>query len=240
MRHLARLAGLAIVVPALLAACSATGTTAAGTDTHTDPPATSTAPSATAGAAPTTDSGTRLAAALVTKVPAGFTLDKSGTVDTGTDVQTEVDGAMKGHSHCADLDGTSWIGVSGMSGIAFAQSDYSDKHDQEIAQEVDAFSTPSGAARAMSQLKKFMGGCTSFADAGSKSITWHLAVSPDPSVGAGAIKGTLTSANIYGGVVEVAVQRGDDVITTLVSARKLSDAKSASNLATMIRSSLSD
>ena len=180
--------------------------------------------------------GAQLKAALVTDMPPGFALNPEATADTGAALQHEVNGAMLSVTHCADLDATSWIQVSGMSGVSFAQSDYLDGKDQEIAQEVDAFDSPEHAARAVSQLKAFMKKCSTFRD--SESTRYHLAVSSVSGLGEGAVRGVIESARFEGGVVEVASVKGNDVITVLYSATTLSSAKRAADLAAKIRGQL--
>lgn len=240
MRSHSRLACLAPVVVLLATACSgspsttsATSTTSTTVSSSPSTPASSSSPSA----APWT--GTRLKTALVTDVPTGFTLSKPGTIDTGTDMQDETNGPMQDSSHCADLGATAWIQVSGMSGVSFAQSDYLDRHNQEIAQEIDAFDSPDHAKRAFSQLTRFMKQCTTFQDPSSTSITYHLAVSSLPDLGDGAVKGVITSSRVEGGIVEVAALDGNNVITVLYSATKLSAAQHATDIATTIQHNLS-
>lgn len=233
MRHFVRLISLALALPLALAACSSSSNTSTSASPAGTQPSAAASSSSSAAVAPAT--GTDLKHALVTTVPSGFKLDKSGTVDTGTDMQDEKNGSAKSSSHCADLDGTGWIEVSGMSGVSFAQSDYLDGHDQEIAQEVDAFDTSADAARAMSQLTAFMHKCKTFA---ASKISYHLATSPVSGIGSNAIAGTITSSRITGGVVEVAALSGTNVVTVLYSARSLTTAKSAKTLAAKIVTNL--
>jgi hypothetical protein len=242
MRTLARLACLAPAVAVLLTACSA--------PPSSTPPA-ATAPASTAAGAPSTTvvaspdpattarTGTQLKAALSSDMPTGFSLSDSGTMDTGADLQDEQDGPMKGSSHCADLGATAWIQVSGMSGVSFAQSDYLDGRNQEIAQEIDSFDSPEHAGRAFSQLKAFMKQCGTFRDPNATSITYRLEVSSLPGLGDAAVKGVITSSRVEGGVVEVAALNGNDVITVLYSATKLSRAQHATDIATTILHHLS-
>ena len=149
--RLATIAGLAIIVPFALAACSSSAAPAPGP--HRLRPHGATGLGLT---------GTPARAALVTAVPKGFTLNKTASVDSGDDPQTPVAGTMKSKSHCGDLNATAFIQASGDSGIGFAQSDYLDAHSNEIAQEVDSFATPAAATKAMSSLKKFFQQCSKF------------------------------------------------------------------------------
>lgn len=243
MRNLARLACLAPVVAVLMAGCSASPsssptTASASSSTASGAPA----PAGTAGSpapAGTASTGTQLKAALITDLPAGFKLNGPGTTDTGTNMQDEANGPMKGSSHCADLGATSWIQASGMSGVSFAQSDHLDGRNQEIAQEVDAFDSPDHAARAFSQLTAFMKKCKTFQDPSSTSTTYHLAVLSVHDLGARAIKGVITSSSIEGGVVEVAAVSGNNVITVLYSATTMATANHATDIATKIQRNLS-
>ena len=153
-------------------------------------------------------------------------------------MQEEKNGSPKSVSHCADLGATGWIDVSGMSGVSFAQSDYVDGHDQEVAQEVDSFDTPADAARALSQLKAFMSKCKTFTDP-SDGTTYHLATSSVNGLGTAAVQGVATSPSVTGGVVEIASVRGNNVITAFYSARSLTTAKMIKALVAKIDSNLS-
>jgi hypothetical protein len=236
MRNLARLACLVPAVALLAAGCSSSPATGSAPSGSAPTGKAFGAASPTATATPST--GTQLTAALITDVPTGFKINKSGTLDTGTDMQDEKNGPMKSTSHCGDLGATAWIDVSGMSGVAFAQSDYLDGDEQEIAQEIDSFDSPADAARALSQLTAFMKTCKTFKDPSTASITYHLAVSSASGLGDGAIKGVTTSPNIEGGVVEVAAVQGNNVITVLYSSTKLSTAQHAVTIATQIHKNL--
>jgi hypothetical protein len=237
MRNLSRVACLAPVVALLVTACSTSPSTTSTSSTTASASSSTSAGSPTPTATPWT--GTQLKAALMTDVPTGFKLSEPGTIDTGGDMQDEVDGPKLGRSHCADLTATAWIAVSGMSGVSFAQSDYLDGHNQEIAQEIDSFNSPDHAKRAFSQLTAFMKQCKTFQDPSSPSITYRLAVSSLPDLGDGAIKGVITSPRVEGGVVEVAVLNGNNVITVLYSATKLPTAQHATDIATRIHHNLS-
>lgn len=234
MRTRTRLAALAPLV-ALLAACSSMPASHSPTSSASPPRTTSSAPPATT-LAPKPSTGADLKAALLTDMPAGFKINPSGTTNTGTSLQEEMNGSMASVSHCADLDATSWIQVSGMSGVAFAQSDYLDGRDEEIAQEVDSFDSPEHAGRALSQLTAFMETCKTFRD--SNSTRFQLAVESAAGLGKGAIKGVMTSPTIEGGVIEVAAVSGNNVITVLYSARNLTSAQRASEIAAQIRTNL--
>lgn len=231
MRQLKRLAGfgaLALAVPVLLAACSSSAATnAAGSQT--------TAKSTAAPVTPLT--GTQLKQALLTVMPPGFKLDKPWSMDTGTDMQKEKNGAPKSASHCADLNALGWIDASGMSGVSFAQSDYVDGHDQQIAQEIDSFDTPADAARALSQLKAFMLKCKTYTDT-SDGTAYHLAVSTVKGLGTAAIEGVFTSSSVIGGLVEIASLSGDNVVTAFYSARSLTAAKTIKAMVAKINSNL--
>jgi hypothetical protein len=232
MRNPARLAWLVVVVPVLLTACT-TATTSRSTTARSSAATSPSGAASSVAIKPLT--GTQLKAALVTDVPPKFTLDKSGTRDTGVHVQVQTYGSMKSRSHCADLGFTAWIETSGMTGVAFAQSDYVDGHIQEIAQEIDSYFTPADAAQAVSQLTAFMKQCKTFT---TKSSTYHLALSSLPSLGDGAVKGVLTSPDVVGGVVEIAAAEGNNVITALYSATKLSTAQQITSIVAQIQQNL--
>ena len=225
--RLATIAGLAIIVPFALAACSSSPAPApAPAPTHTAPVATGL-------------TGTELRNALVTAVPKGFTLNKAASVDSGDDPQTPVAGKMKSKSHCGDLNATAFIQASGDSGVGFAQSDYLDSQSNEIAQEVDSFATPAAATKAMSSLKKFFKQCSSFSyKQGDTKFSVKFVTAAATGLGTGAFKGTMTSGQWVGGSTLVAAQQGAFVITAFYSTQSSTHGSEILAIAAKVRANL--
>src|SRR5262249_29227865 len=128
----------AVLVIAACGTASAPSTRSAGTARGSVDPR-SASPSVTQ---PT---GAQLQSMLVTDVPAGFALDTKGTANSGEALQVPSTGAVASKSQCGQLSATSFISTTGVSGISFAQSDYADKANNEISQEIDTFNKGDGA-----------------------------------------------------------------------------------------------
>lgn len=221
--RLATIAGLAIIVPFAAAACSSSAP----------------APAPTHAARAIGPTGAALRGALVTAVPKGFTFNKTGSPDSGDEPLTPVSGSMKTKSHCADLNATAFIQASGDAGIGFAQSDYLDPQNNEIAQEVDSFATTAAATKAVTNLKKFFEQCARFSyKQGGTKFSVKLATSAASGLGTGAFKGTMTSAQWIGGSTLVVAQQGAYVITAFYSTRSSTHGSEILAIAAKIRTNL--
>lgn len=201
-------------LPLSLAACSPSSLGSGGNSTAGSP--------TTAAAQASTDpdaglpTGTLLKADLVSKgIPAGYKLDGSGSVDTGSTYQPPT--APTSATGCTNLDGTSWVNLAGRGSVSFAQNDYIDNAtSEEFAQEIDAFQGTT-AQDVMSALSDITAKCPTFEDSATSS-TVKVSVATSSSPGDGAVVITLSDSKWVGGMTLEAVRVGHSVVTVLSSA----------------------
>lgn len=228
-------------LPLGLAACSSSGSgSGAGTAAATQSTTTASAP--TVPAAPTSTNpdaglptGTELKADLVsTGIPTGYTLDTSGSVDSGSDYQQPP--APTAAADCTNLDATSWVDLAGQSSVSFAQSDYIDEaKSEEFAQEVDAY--PGTAAQdVMTALSAITAKCPKFDDSQTSS-TVKVSATTHSTPGDGSVVITLSDPRWTSTTILEAVRVGHSVVTVLVSADSAS-AAFAQSTATQIAAKL--
>lgn len=193
-----------------VAACSSSTSGTTGSGATTAAAATSADPDA---GLPT---GSQLKADLLsTGIPAGYTLDSSGSVDTGSSYQEPSASAPAGG--CASLDGTSWISIAGQGPVSFAQNDYIDKDSsEEFAQEIDAFQGTT-AQDVMTALAGIVAKCPSFKDSQTDS-TVKVSVATSSSPEDGSVVITLTDPAWGGTNTLEAIRVGHSVVTVLSSA----------------------
>lgn len=206
---------VAAVLPLTLVACSS------GSQQTTAAAGPSAAPAAAASTVADPNNGlltgTQLKSALApaSLLKPGFAPDAPGTRDTG-DGYTPPATADVSTSDCPKLDGTSWIAISGITGVSFAQNDYVDKNSSsELAQEVDVFRGTT-ATTVLDALGKAAVKCPSFTDAQTSSKV-KVAERPTAGLGDGAYTITLTSPGWSGGTTLVAVRVGTAIVTVLSS-----------------------
>ena len=195
-------------------------------------------------AAPTTadpdaglPTGTQLKADLLsTGIPAGYALDTSGSVDTGSNYQAPSVSASAGATGCASLEGTSWVGLAGFGSVSFAENDYVDKSSsEEFAQEIDAFQGTT-AQDVMSALSGIAAKCPTFKDSQTSS-TVKVSVATSASPDDGTVVITLSDPAWEGTTTLEAVRVGHSVVTVLSSANSGSAAfakSTASQIATRV------
>ena len=162
--------------------------------------------------------GTQLKADLVsTGIPAGYALDASGSVDTGSDYQAPSASATSGGTDCTSLDGTSWVSLAGLGSVSFAENDYVDQDtSEEFAQEIDAFQG-TGAQDVMTALADITAKCPTFKDSQTSStVKVSVATSTSPDDGSVAI--TLSDPQWEAATTLEAVRVGHSVVTVLSSA----------------------
>ena len=207
------------VLPLGIAACSSSSSGSGGGNAAGSP--------STAAASPTTaptstspdaglPTGTQLKADLVsTGIPAGYALDSSGSVDSGSGYQPS--SAPTAGTDCTNLDGTGWVDLAGQGSVSFAQNDYIDNaNSEEFAQEIDAF--PGTAAQdVMTALSGITAKCPKFDDSQTSS-TVKVSVTTDSSPGDGAVVITLSDSRWAGSTTLEAVRVGHSVVTVLSSA----------------------
>jgi hypothetical protein len=218
-------------LPLLVAACSLAPS--AGTSKPTG----AAAASATANPDAGLMTGTQLKARLVAagQFPAGFTLDPTGSVDSGDTYQLPSPAA--GAPDCTRLDATSWEAQAGVGSVSFAENDYIDNDTSEqYAQEIDVFRGASAQA-AMAGLRKLASTCPSFHDAQTSS-TVTVKLANGPALGDDALTFTLDSPQWAGGTTLEAVRVGTAVVTVLYSAASGTGAAQATDLATAITKNL--
>lgn len=222
----------ALAVPLLLAACSASK--GATSTTASKSPA-----SAAASPSPSDPNaglltGTKLKSLLVTDMPPGFSLDSSGSADTGDTFQSPSSAPAAGKPDCSKLNGTAWVSLAGPGAVSFAQSDYLDSSKNEIAQEIDVYPGTT-AQTVMSDLKRVFAECATFTmTAQGQTATVHIATSAAPSLGSDAIKAVMTSPDWYGGTTLVAARVGTAVVTAFYSTSGKSEGAQVVALATQI------
>lgn len=225
---------VAAVVLTLLAACSSTS-----------PP--STAPSATAkpsggatSSAPVNPNaglltGTQLKPLLAPAswFPRGFTLDPSGSVDTGGYYQpTSPPGPLK----CNRLNGTSWVDLGNGGAVSFAQNDYLDPSIGQYAQEIDVYQDTT-AQDVMAQLRKVVASCQSFHDSQTSS-TVTVTMRKGPQLGDDAFTIRLQDPRWGGDVTLEAVRIGTAVVTVYFSAASGTSQAQATRLAAVVTANL--
>lgn len=160
--------------------------------------------------------GNLLKGDLVSKgIPAGYKLDGSGSVDTGSTYQPPT--APTSATGCTNLDGTSWVNLAGRGSVSFAQNDYIDNAtSEEFAQEIDSFQGTT-AQDVMSALSDIAAKCPTFEDSATSS-TVKVSVATSSSPGDGAVVITLSDSKWVGGMTLEAVRVGHSVVTVLSSA----------------------
>jgi hypothetical protein len=166
----------------------------------------------------------------------GFTADPSDARDTG-DTYVEPSTAASAKPDCAKLDGTSWITVTGVSGVSFAQNDYISKNtSEEIAQEVDAYRGTT-AATVLKDLQKAVSACASFTDDQTHTevkVTGEAA----PGLGDAAYTVTLTDSAWRNGTTLIAARVGTNVVSVLSTDGHDNGAATAKKLTERIVASL--
>ncbi len=214
----------AAALPLLAAACSAAPS-----------PAASSASSPAAAPSPSLLSGTQLKHLLVPAswFPPGFKLDPTGSVDTGN---SGLAAPPPAHLPCHRLDGTSWVDLSGVGALSFAQSDYINQGAGEYAQEIDEYQGTSAQA-VMTGLRTLRGTCTGFADNQiGGTVTVHFR--KGPQLGDDALTITLTDPRWAGDSTLEAVRVGNAVITVLYSSASGSGRAKATKLAAALAASV--
>lgn len=222
-----------VAIPLAIAGCSsATAPSAAGSATSAKKPAANTDPDAGL------LTGTQLKAALApaTFFHAGLTLDPDGSSDTGATFQ-EPHTAPATKPDCTKLDGSSWIGITGIDGVSFAENDYIDKDTSaELTQEIDVYRGTT-AQTVLTDLGKIAQTCPSFTDSqtSSKVTVTEQATS---GLGNGAYTITLSDPNWQTGSTLIAARVGTAVVTVLSTDGGTNGNASAMHLATQLVTSL--
>ncbi|MBR7831482.1 hypothetical protein KDK95_34650 [Actinospica sp. MGRD01-02] len=161
--------------------------------------------------------GTQLKADLLsTGLPSGYSLDSSGSVDTGSDYQAPSDSQPANGSDCSNLGATSWVDFAGHGSVSFAENDYVDKAtSEEFAQEIDAFQGTTAQA-VMAALADITAKCPSYKDSSTGS-TVKVSVATSASPEDGSVVITLSDSAWEGTTTLEAVRVGRSVVTVLCS-----------------------
>jgi len=219
----------AAALPLALAACSS------GTAGHSASPAkTKATKDPNAGLM----TGTQLKKALAPAsfFASGFAVDPSGARDSGATFAAPASTPVP-KPDCSKLDGTSWISVTGVSGVSFAQNDYLNKSTSEdIAQEIDAYRGTT-AASVMKDLEKTAAACATFSDSQTHS-TVKTAGASTPGLGDAAYTITLTDSAWENGTTLIAVRSGTDVVSVMSTDGHDNGAATAKKLAAQLVNSL--
>ncbi|MFJ5268391.1 hypothetical protein [Streptomyces sp. NPDC088358] len=218
----------AAVLPLALAACSS------GTSDHPSSAPTKAAKDPDAGLL----TGARLKKALAPAsfFASGFAVDPDGARDSGT-AYTAPSASAAAKPDCSLLGGTSWIAVTGVSGVSFAQNDYVSKATSEdIAQEIDTFRGTT-AAEVLKDLEKTATACATFTDAQTHSQV-KVTGAATPGLGDTAYALTLTDSAWQNGSTLIAVRSGTDVVSVMSTDGHDNGAATAAKLAARIVTSL--
>nr|WSX50037.1 hypothetical protein OG409_14455 [Streptomyces sp. NBC_00974] len=225
-------------LPLALVACSPSTPKAAAPDAGSSAPAAK--PSAAAEDSPNKGllTGTQLKAALAPAsfFPEGYAVDPAATRDTGDNYQLP-EAASVPTPDCTKLGGTSWIEITGITGVSFAQDSYVNKDSSsEQAEEIDVYrdKTSETVLGALGMISK---ACPSYTDADTHSKV-TVTEQPLAGVGDGAWAITLTSPAWKGGTTLVATRVGTSVATVLVSSGTDKGAAGATKLANQLVTSL--
>jgi hypothetical protein len=211
MRFISTTIAMAAALPLLAAACSSAPAAS--------PPASASSAASSAPANPNAGllTGTQLKAALqpASTFPDGFTVDATGSVNTGATFQAA--SPSTGVTACTRLDGTDWVDLAGPGSVSFAENDYIDRSTSEqFAQEIDAYQGTTAQA-VMAGLRKVALRCPSFTDTQTSS-TVTVKLVQGPALGDDALTLILSSPRWMGDIALEAVRVGTSVVTVLHSA----------------------
>lgn len=225
----------AAVVPMVLTSCSSGGsTTADAVKSATSTTATPNDPNA----------GLPTGAALKTALAPGsffgpgYAVDESGLRDSGSMYQEPSSApASLAKPDCTKLGGTSWIAITGDTGVSFAQNDYTNKNTSaEMAQEIDVFKGTT-APSVLSHLKKAVAACPTLKDEDTKT-TAKVKGATTSGLGDEAYTITVTDPAWQNGSTLIAMRRGTAVVTVLSTAGHDNGAATAKKLAAHVAATL--
>ncbi|MGW7098934.1 hypothetical protein [Streptomyces sp. NPDC054838] len=215
MRQISPAARLLTVaaLPLALTACSFT--TPKATPKAAGSPSAAAAPAADPNKGLLTGKQLKAALAPASFFAAGFTSDPELERDTGNGYQLPATADVP-TPDCTKLGGTSWVEITGINGVSFAQNAYVNKNSsEEFAQEIDVYRGAT-ATTVLDALGKISKACPSYTD-GDTHAKVTVTEKPLAGVGDGAWTITLTSTAWQGGTTLVAARVGTSVATVLVS-----------------------
>lgn len=223
----------AAALPLALASCSSGSSSSSSADaSSTAAPAKPKDPDA---GLPT---GTQLKKALApaSYFPAGFAADPSLARDTGDTYQAPATKSAA-KPHCAGLGATSWISLTGVEGVSFAQDSHIDKNTSaELDQEIDVYRGTT-AADVMKDMAKVVSACPSYTDSDTHS-TVKVTGTSTTGLGDDAFTITLTDSAWQSGTTLIAARAGTAVVSVLSTDGSDNGAASAKKLAEHVLASV--
>jgi hypothetical protein len=222
----------AAALPLALAACSSGSSSSGGGSTAAATPAQTKDPNAGL------LTGTQLKKALApaSSFPSGFAADPSLARDTGDTYQSPATKSAA-KPHCAGLGATSWISLTGIDGVSFAQNSYINKNTSaELDQEIDVYRGTT-AADVVKDLEKVVAACPSYTDTDTHS-TVKVAGASTTGLGDGAYTITLTDSAWESGTTLIAARVGTAVVSVLSTDGSDNGAASAKKLTQQVVASL--
>ncbi|MFF0789518.1 hypothetical protein [Streptomyces spiralis] len=194
-------------LPLVLAACGSTESSSAkatASPSHTKDP----------NAGLSTGAQLKKALAPASFFPAGFASDPGATRDTG-DTYEPPASKSPAKPDCARLEGTSWIDITGVTGVSFAQGDYvSENTSEEIAQQIDAYRGTTAASVLKDVERIATTDCATFTDSQTHSKV-KVAGQATPGLGDEAYTITLTDPAWENGTTLVAARVGTNLVSVL-------------------------
>ncbi|MEV5440237.1 hypothetical protein AB0K80_30150 [Streptomyces sp. NPDC052682] len=222
----------AAALPLVLSACSS------GSDSSSAEGAASAEPAKTKDPNAGLLTGTQLKAALApaSAFPAGFAADASAARDTGDTYQAPATKSAA-KPRCADLGATSWISLTGIEGVSFAQNSYVNKDTSaELDQEIDVYRGTT-AKDVMKGLAKVVAACPTYTDSDTHSAVKVTGAST-AGLGDEAYTITLTNSAWENGTTLIAARLGTAVVSVLSTDGRDNGAASAKKLAEKVLTSL--
>ncbi|MGC9543008.1 hypothetical protein [Streptomyces sp. UG1] len=182
--------------------------------------------------------GTQLKKALApaSYFRAGFAADPSAARDTGDTYQAPATKSAD-KPHCAGLGATSWISLTGVEGVSFAQNSYINKNTSaELDQEIDVYRGTT-AADVMKDVAQVVSACPSYTDADTRS-TVKVTSASTAGLGDEAYTITLTDSAWESGTTLIAARAGAAVVSVLSTDGSDNGAASAKKLAEQVLTSV--
>ncbi len=224
-----------VALPLALAACSSGTSNSSGSSGDS---ATATKPAKAKDPNAGLMTGTQLKKALApaSYFASGFAADAGLARDTGDTYRPPATKSIA-KPHCADLGATSWIDLTGVEGVSFAQNSYINKNTSaELDQEIDVYRGTTSAG-VMKDLAKVVAQCGSYTDSDTHS---KVTVTGTSTAGLGdeAYTITLTDSAWESGTTLIAARVGTAVVSVLSTDGSDNGAASAKKLTQRVAASL--
>ncbi|MER6122736.1 hypothetical protein ABT173_08585 [Streptomyces sp. NPDC001795] len=167
----------------------------------------------------------------------GFAVDPSGARDSGGTYTEPSSAPASAKPDCEKLGQTSWISITGVSGVSFAQNDYVSKNTSEdIAQEIDTFRGTT-AATVLKDLERVASACATFTDSQTHTKV-KVAGRATSGLGDSAYTVTLTDSAWENGTTLIAARVGPNVVSVMSTDGHDNGAATAKKLTEQIVASL--